>query len=135
MAAGKSQNKQIGKVNRWKDAVAYDIRAKAANWLRFLKRDTAIVTPQEAQQIEATGFVLQYKGKISGARSRVKAVGVQAVVQAIRMKEDVQKTVHAIRNNDWVSVSRLVQPLGTPIDYTPRSHNQKQQQKKVLTNV
>ena len=118
-------------INRWKDAVAYDARAKAANWLRFLKRDTAIVTPEEAQQIESTGFVLQYKGRVSGARSRVRAIGLQAVVQAVRMKEDVQKTVHAINNNDWTSVSRLVQPLGTPVDYTPR----KKQQRKVLANV
>lgn len=132
MASAKKGDKKPCNTLRWKDAVAYDIRAKARNWLRFLKRDTAIVTPQEAQQIEATGFVLQYKGKISGARSRVKGIGVQAVVQAIRMKEDVQKTVHAIHNNDWVSVSRLVQPLGLPVDYTPKK---KQQQKKVLNNV
>ena len=132
MSSAKHPEKKPSSVNRWKDAVSYDIRAKAKNWLRFLKRDTAIVTPQEAQKIEATGFVLTHKGKISGARSRVKGIGVQAVVQAIRMKEDVQKTVHAIHNNDWVSVSRLVQPLGLPIDYTPKK---KQQQKKVLTNV
>ena len=132
MAAGKKPCKKASLLARWKDAVAYDARAKARNWLRFLKRDTAIVTPQEAQQIEATGFVLQYKGKISGARSRVKAVGVQAVVQAIRMREDTQKVVHALKNNDWVSVSRLVQPLGLPVDYTPRK---KKQQKKVFANV
>jgi hypothetical protein len=130
--AGKKPCKKVSNLARWKDAVAYDARAKAKNWLRFLKRDTAIVTPQEAQAIEATGFVLQYRGKLSGARSRVKGVGVQAVVQAVRMREDVQKTVHAIHNNDWVSVSRLVQPLGLPVDYTPKK---KQQQKKVLTHV
>ena len=132
MASAKHPSKKPCSVSRWKDAVSYDIRAKAKNWLRFLKRDTAIVTPQEAQQIEATGFVLKYKGRLSGARSRVKAVGVQAVVQAVRMKEDVQKVTHAIHNNDWVSVSRLVQPLGLPVDYTPRKQKQ---QKKVLAHV
>jgi hypothetical protein len=91
MASAKKGDKKASNLARWKDAVSYDLRAKARNWLRFLKRDTAIVTPQEAQQIEATGFVLQYKGRLSGERSRVKAVGVQAVVQAIRMKEDVTK--------------------------------------------
>ncbi len=134
MAAGKKPNKQIGKVNRWKDAVAYDARAKAANWLRFLKRDTAVVTIDELGALEKTGFVFAHKGRVSGARSRVKAIGVQAVVQAVRMREDVQKVVHAINNNDWTSVARLVQPLGTPIDYTPRSQKQKQQ-RKVLVNV
>lgn len=132
MANAKHPDRKPSNVDRWKAGESYDIRAKAKNWLRFLKRGTSIVTPSEAQQIEATGFVLQYKGKISGARSRVKGIGVQAVVQAIRMKEDVQKTVHAIHNNDWVSVSRLVQPLGLPVDYTPKK---KQQQKKVLNNV
>ena len=132
MANAKHPDRKPSNVDRWKAGESYDLRAKARNWLRFLKRDTSIVTPSEAQQIEATGFVLQYKGKISGARSRVKGIGVQAVVQAIRMKEDVQKTVHAIHNNDWTSVSRLVQPLGLPVDYTPKK---KQQQKKVLTNV
>ncbi len=131
MSKGKQPCKQPSKTARWKDAVAYDARAKAANWLRFLKRDTAIVTPQEAQQIEATGFVLKYKGRTSGARSRVKAVGVQAVVQAVRMREDVQKVVHALHNNDWTSVARMVQPLGLPVNYTSK----KKQQKKVLVNV
>ncbi len=131
MASAKKGDKKPSNTARWKDAVAYDTRAKAANWLRFLKRDTAIVTPQEAQQIEATGFVLQYKGRTSGARSRVKAVGVQAVVQAVRMHEDLQKVVHALHNNDWTSVARLVQPLGLPVDYTPK----KKQQKKVFVNV
>ena len=119
-------------MSRWKDAVSYDIRAKAKNWLRFLKRDTAIVTPEEAQAIEAKGFILNYKGKLSGARSRVKAVGVQAVITALRTKEDVKKVMDAIHNNDWTSVSRLVQPLGLPVDYTPKK---KQQQKKVLAHV
>ena len=132
MASAKHPCKKPSNVDRWKAGESYDLRAKARNWLRFLKRDTAIVTPQEAQTIEATGFVLHYKGKMSGARSRVKGIGVQAVVQAVRMREDVQKTVHAIHNNDWVSVSRLVQPLGLPVDYTPKK---KQQQKKVLTHV
>lgn len=131
MANAKHPDRKPSNVDRWKAGESYDLRAKAKNWLRFLKRDTAIVTPQEAQQIEATGFVLQYKGRLSGARSRVKGVGIQAVVQAIRMKEDVQKTVHAIHNNDWTSVSRLVQPLGLPIDYTPK----KKQQEKVLAHV
>lgn len=131
MASAKKGDKKPSNTSRWKDTVNYDIRAKARNWLRFLKRNTAIVTPQEAASIEEKGFLLNYKGKISGARSRVKAIGVQAVVQALRMKEDVQKVVHAIHNNDWVSVSRLVQPLGTPVDYTPpKTHT-----KKVLTNV
>ena len=132
MAKGKQPNKQASKLARWKDAVAYDTRAKAANWLRFLKRDTAIVTPDELAAVEKTGFVFVYKGRMSGARSRIKAVGIQAVVQAISMHEDTQKVVHALKNNDWVSVSRLVQPLGLPVDYTPRS---RKQQKKVLTNV
>lgn len=132
MAKGKQPNKQASKLARWKDAVAYDTRAKAANWLRFLKRDTAIVTPDEIAAVEKTGFVFVYKGRMSGARSRIKAVGIQAVVQAIRMREDTQKVVHALKNNDWVSVSRLVQPLGLPVDYTPRK---KKQQKKVLVSV
>lgn len=130
--AGKKPCKKASNLARWKDAVAYDLRAKARNWLRFLKRDTAVVTINELGALEKTGFVFTHKGRVSGARSRVKGIGVQAVVQAIRMKEDVQKTVHAIHNNDWVSVSRLVQPLGLPVDYTPKK---KQQQKKVLTNV
>lgn len=132
MATAKRGDKKASNLARWKDAVSYDIRAKARNWLRFLKRDTAIVTPDELAAVEKTGFVFTYKGRMSGARSRIKAVGVQAVVQAIRMKEDTQKVVHALKNNDWVSVSRLVQPLGLPVDYTPRK---KKQQKKVLANV
>ena len=131
MAAGKKPCKKPSSLARWKDAVAYDIRAKARNWLRFLKRDTAVVTPQEAASIEATGFVLQYKGRVSGARSRVKAVGVQAVIQALRTKEDVKKVVDAIHNNDWTSVSRIVQPLGLAVDYTRKNKTTK----KVLTNV
>lgn len=132
MSSSKHPSKKPSSVSRWKDAVSYDIRAKARNWLRFLKRNTAIVTPEEAKQIEATGYVLQYKGRVSTTRSRVKGIGVQALIQAIRMKEDVQKVVHNIKNNDWTSVSRLVQPLGLPVDYTPRK---KKQQKKVLANV
>ena len=127
MAAGKTQNKQVGKVNRWKDAVAYDTRAKARNWLRFLKRDTAVITPNEIGILEKNDFVVDFKGRMSGARSRVKAVGVQAVVQAIRMREDVHKVVSAIKNNDWTSVTRILQPLGLPVDYTRKnkkvSHN------------
>lgn len=130
--AGKKPCKKPSNLARWKDAVSYDARAKAVNWMRFLKRDTAIVTPQEAQQIEATGFVLQYKGKMSGARSRVKAVGIQAVVTALRTKEDVQKIVNAVKNSDWTSVVRIVQPFDLPVDYTRK---QKQQQKKVLASV
>ena len=132
MATAKRGDKKASNLARWKDAVSYDLRAKARNWLRFLKRDTAIVTPDELAAVEKTGFVFVHKGRISGARSRIKAVGIQAVVQAIRMREDTQKVVHALRNNDWVSVSRLVQPLGLPVDYTPRK---KKQQKKVLANV
>ena len=132
MATAKRGDRKPSNVSRWKDAVSYDLRAKARNWLRFLKRDTAIVTPDELAAVEKTGFVFVHKGRMSGARSRIKAVGVQAVVQAIRMREDTQKVVHALKNNDWASVSRLVQPLGLPVDYTPKK---KQQQKKVLTNV
>lgn len=131
MSSAKHPEKKPSSVNRWKDAVSYDLRAKARNWQRFLKRDTAVVTIDELGALEKTGFVFTHKGRVSGARSRVKAVGVQAVVQAIRMREDVQKVVHNIKNNDWTSVSRLVQPLGLPVDYTPK----KKQQKKVLTNV
>ena len=134
MSSAKHPEKKPSSVNRWKDAVSYDLRAKARNWLRFLKRDTVIVTPDELAAVEKTGFVFIHKGRMSGARSRIKAVGVQAVVQAIRMREDTQKVVHALKNNDWVSVSRLVQPLGQPVDYTPRSRSTKQQ-KKVLSNV
>ena len=132
MANAKHPDKKPCNQLRWKSGESYDLRAKAANWLRFLKRNTAIVTPEEAKQIEATGYVLQYKGRVSTTRSRVKGIGVQAVIQAIRMKEDVQKVVHNIKNNDWTSVSRLVQPLGLAVDYTP---SKKKQQKKVLTNV
>jgi len=132
MATAKRGDKKPSNVFRWKDAVSYDLRAKARNWLRFLKRDAAIVTPDELVAVEKTGFVFVHKGRMSGARSRIKAVGVQAVVHAIRMREDTQKVVHALKNNDWVSVSRLVQPLGLPVDYTPRS---RKQQKKVLVNV
>ena len=121
MASAKKGDKKPSNTSRWKDAVAYDARAKARNWLRFLKRDTAIVTTQEAQQLTAAGFAVQTKGKTSSTKTRIKAVGVQAVVQAIRAKEDVQKVAQAVKNNDWTSVSRLVQPIGTPVDYTPRS--------------
>lgn len=131
MATGKKPCKKPSNLARWKDAASYDIRAKARNWMRFLKRDTAIVTPEEAQAIEAKGFVLNYKGKLSGARSRVKAVGVQAVITALRTKEDVKKVVDAIHNNDWTSVSRIVQPLGLAVDYTRKNKTTK----KVLTNV
>ena len=127
MAAGKTQNKQPSKLARWKDAVNCDAHAKAHNWLRFLKRDTAIVTPDEISVLEKNGFAVSYKGKMSGARSRVKAVGVQAVVQAMRMREDVHKVVSAVKNNDWTSVTRLLQPLGLAVDYTRKnkkvSHN------------
>lgn len=115
--AGKKPCKKASNLARWKDAASYDLRAKARNWLRFLKRDTAIVTPSEIQQIEKLGFKITYKGRVSGMRSRIKAIGVQAVVQAIRLREDAQKVVHAIYNNDWTSVVRLVQPLDLPIDY------------------
>lgn len=132
MANAKHPDRKPSNVDRWKAGESYDLRAKARNWLRFLKRNTAVVTIDELGTLEKTGFVFTHKGRVSGARSRIKAAGVQAVVQAIRMKEDVQKTVHAIRNNDWTSVSRLVQPLGLPVDYTPKK---KQQQRKVLANV
>lgn len=132
MAAGKTQNKQPSKLSRWKDAVAYDARAKATNWLRFLKRDTAVVSIEEMALLDLRDFKFKLKGRVSAGKVRIKAVGVQAVVQAIRMKEDTKKVVDALHNNDWVSVSRLVQPLGLPIDYTRSS---RKQQKKVLVNV
>jgi len=115
--AGKKPCKKPSALARWKDAVNYDARAKAQNWLRFLKRDTAIITPEEIGLLEKNGFAINYKGKMSGARSRVKAVGMQAVIQAIRMCEDVHKVVSAVKNNDWTSVTRLLQPLGLPMDY------------------
>lgn len=130
MASAKKSDKKPSNVNRWKDAVNYDARAKAHNWLRFLKRDTAIITPDEIGVLEKNGFAVNYKGKMSGARSRVKAVGVQAVVQAMRMHEDVHKVVSAVKNNDWTSVTRLLQPLGLPINY---AHVNKS--KKVIVSV
>ena len=130
MSSAKHPEKKPSAVNRWKDAVSYDARAKARNWLRFLKRDTAIVTPDEIGILEKNGFAINYKGRMSGARSRVKAVGVQAVVQAIRMREDVHKVVSAVKNNDWTSVARSLQPLGLSVDYTHIDKN-----KKVIPNV
>lgn len=120
MANAKHPDKKPSNVQRWKEGASADIRAKAKNWLRFLKRDTAIVSIEEMSILDLRGFKFQTKGRLSAGRSRVKAVGVQAVVQAIRMKEDTKKVVDAINNNDWTSVSRLVQPLGLPINYQPK---------------
>ena len=45
----------------------------------------------------------------------------------MRMREDVHKVVSAVKNNDWTSVTRLLQPLGLAVDYTRKnkkvSHN------------
>lgn len=117
MSSAKRSDKKPANTARWKDAVNYDIRAKARNWLRFLKRDTAIVTPEERDSVVKSGFDIR-STRLSQKRYRVKAVGVQAVVQALRMKEDVQKVVHAIKGGDWASVVKMVQPLGLPVDYT-----------------